>query len=136
MYSIIFQTLMALNALWFTMGFISFSFRSQRFATLISPVDTQEPTLSRLAHSLKFLGGLNLALAVLALACLIKMSPSSDSYRIVALTLGVAHGSQFYTNLQVVRRKEKLWPVLSGTMLFIFVVDGLLAIINFVLAAI
>ena len=51
----------------------------------------------------------------------------------------VGHGSQFAMNVPVAlkgRRGEPVpWRVLSGTMLFIFTIDGLLTLANAICAA-
>jgi len=53
--------------------------------------------------------------------------------------LGTAHLSQFVVNVPVAlrggRQDGSYWDVISGPMLFIFVVDALMTVANFAVAA-
>jgi hypothetical protein len=53
---------------------------------------------------------------------------------ILLIVFATAHFSQFVFNVPVIRGGERqgdsFWPVLSGPMFFIFVVDGLETVIN------
>ena len=95
------------------------------------------------APSMKFLGGFNLALAVLALIRLWRTfgakRPRPPEIRgeqdVEAFVVsGIAHATQFSYNLPHIRGRAKgaPWDVLRGIMLVIFVTDGLGAALNFV----
>jgi len=93
-------------------AFRYFSLTPQAAAKVLVPKSAREAPLFRtVGASLPFLGGMNLALA---------------------------HGSQFVCNVPIAwrggRQGEAFWPVLQGPMLFIFVVDGMLALANLLLA--
>lgn len=98
------------------------------------------PIFPTIVASLKFLGGMNGAFALLAALVLAKQDIFLDHQQrmIFAFVFAAAHFSQFIYNVPIAmqggRQGESYWHVLKGPMLFIFVVDGLLTIANFALA--
>ncbi len=135
------EALLILNLIWFSMGFNVFSLRSQIFAKVVVPKQHRDtPVFDILAHSGKFLGGFNFAFALLNLLLLLNLNVfPTDAQRIILLVVfAVAHGSQFIFNVPVALENKQgagVWQVLSGTMLFIFVIDFTLMLLNLVLAA-
>ncbi|MDT3735394.1 MAG: hypothetical protein ROZ00_04115 [Denitratisoma sp.] len=129
--------LMGLNALWFAAAFRYFSTQPDSAAKVLVPRHARDTPLFRtISASIRFLGGMNLALAGLALLILFNSSlfPDPRQNALFAFVFALAHGSQFYFNVPVARgggrQGDALWPVLSGPMLFIFVVDGALMALN------
>ena len=139
--STVFAAVLILNALWFGAAFRYFSLTPYTAAKVLVPKSAREAPLFRtVAASLPFLGGMNLALALLAVLLLFNFAlfPESGQRALFALTFGLAHGSQFACNVPIAwrggRQGEAFWPVLQRPMLFIFVVDGILALANLLLA--
>jgi hypothetical protein len=133
--------LLVLNALWFGAAFRYFSLTKETAAKLLTPKSAREsPLFKTLSASMPFLGGMNLAFAVLALLLLFNLAlfPDPRQKALFAVVFAVAHASQLAGNLPVARRGgrqgEAYWPVLQGPMLFIFVVDGVLAALNLLVA--
>src|SRR5258706_7823513 len=132
-----FFVIMFLNVLWFGSAFWFFGLRSKQAANLLLPkLQRNEPGYSVLAYSLKFLGGLNLAMAALSIVGLTNnfiLEHHAVSF-LFLLVIGLAHGSQFGFNLPIAIKAYKkqihLWPVLNGPMFFIFIVDGTLCALN------
>ncbi len=128
--------LLILNAVWFASAFWFFSLNPKKAAKLLlSKQHRQEPSFSIFAHSLRFLGGMNLSLSTLSIFCLVSIkniAPAHISF--LLLVFSIAHGSQLVFNIPIAlkeRNKEPhLWSVLGGTMFFIFVVDALLFMLN------
>jgi hypothetical protein len=138
-----FAVVLLLNALWFGAGFRYFSLTPNTAARLLVPRSERESSLFPIiAASVRFLGGLNFAFAMFAVLLLLNDSlfPQPAQRALFATVFAVAHGSQFFSNLSVALRGRKvgksLWPVLSGPMLFIFVVDIMLMLVNTALATI
>jgi hypothetical protein len=132
---------LVLNVLWFGAAFRYFSLTPETAAKLLVPKSAREsPLFMTLSASMPFLGGMNLALAVLALFVLFNLPlfPDARQRALFAVVFAVAHASQFACNLPVAlrggRQGEAYWPVLRGPMLFIFVVDGVLAAANLLVA--
>ncbi len=131
-----FEVILVLNALalWFVMGFNVFSLRPKIFAKLVVPREQRDtPVFGILAESGRFLGGFNFAFALLNILLLASLAtfPSDEQF-------AVAHGSQFIFNVPVAiqnRRGGGIWQVLKGTMLFIFVTDFVMMVLNLLLAA-
>ena len=133
----------ALNALWFGAAFKFFSINPQRAAALLVPqnadLNIPTPMLPTLAASLRFLGGMNFALAAFAilLLCNQALFPHSKQVALFALVFAIAHASQFICNVPIAiqnyRGNTSLWWVLKGRMLFIFVVDFMLMLANAVI---
>ena len=136
-----FETLLVVNTLWFLMGFNVFSLRNQVFAKLLVPRDQRDtPVFDILAASGRFLGGFNLAFAVFngLLLTNLGLFPEDKQRALFLFVFAVAHGSQFAFNLPIAIQNKRgggVWPVLKGTMLFIFSVDFILTLFNLVLAA-
>lgn len=131
-------TVLALNTVWFAIGFWFFSIRPLRAARLLVPWrDRYEASFAVLIHALRFLGGMNLSLALYSL--LLVLHPElwhvPLQVAIPLMIFGVAHGSQFYFNLQLAIRQARgeryLWPVWKGPMLGIFLMDAILCVLNF-----
>lgn len=136
-----FETILLVNFIWFSMGFNLFSMRSTIFAKIVVPKEhRQTPVFDILAHSGKFLGGFNFAFALLNILLLLNLDvfPSDAQRAILLLVFSVAHGSQFIFNLPVAienKRGGGVWQVLTGTMLFIFTIDFTLMLLNLVFCA-
>ena len=137
-----FVGVLTLNALWFGAGFLLFGLAPRRAAKLLVPFAARaSPLFATLAASVRFLGGLNFAFTVFAVLLLLRgtLFPEPAQRALFATVFALAHASQFAFNLPVALQSEKsgdpLWPVFSGTMLLIFVVDGVLALANALLAA-
>ena len=87
----------------------------------------------------RFLGGMNFALALFSLLILANLDlfPDAKQIALFCAVFAVAHVSQFYFNLPVAlgggRKGESLWSVLSGPMRIIFVIDAMLMTVNGVL---
>ena len=135
------EILLVLNAIWFALGFHTFYIRRIIFAKILVAKEHREtPVFAILAESGKFLGGFNIAFAVLNILLLfnLELFNSDAQWALLLLVNAVAHGSQFYANLPIAiqnRRGEGVWQVLKGLILFIFVVDFLLMAANFSLSA-
>ena len=133
---------LALNLLWFSAGFHYFSLKPSSAAKVLVPKASREsPLFVTIAASVRFLGGMNFALALFSLLLLANLDlfPDAKQIALFCAVFAVAHGSQFYFNVPVARgggrKGESLWPVLSGPMRIIFVVDGTLMAVNAVLVA-
>lgn len=128
---------LAFNTVWFAIAFWFFSIRPLRAARLLVPWrDRHEASFAVLIHALRFLGGMNLALALYSLLLLLHPEMWDVALQVVIplMIFGVAHGSQFYFNLPLAVRQARgqryLWPVWNGPMLGIFLADGLLCVLN------
>jgi hypothetical protein len=129
------------NLLWFLAGFRYFSFRQRAAAKILVPKSARKsPLFPTIAAAIRFLGGMNgafaLASAILLGLFLVDSALFNDPAErgILLLIFAAAHFSQFAFNLPVLadgeRQGDAFWPVLSGPMFFIFVVDGLETVIN------
>jgi hypothetical protein len=141
--STVFTVILGLNVLWFGAAFRYFSLTPNTAAKLLVPKSArQSPLFLTIAASVRFLGGMNLAFATFAGLVLLNSSlfPEPSQRALFAGVFSLAHASQFVSNLPVAlqggRIGESLWPVLSGPMFFIFVVDIALMVANAVLAGI
>lgn len=129
-----------LNALWFAAGFHLFWLRGKIFAKVVVPRDHRTtPVFETLIRSGTFVGGFNFAFLVLNVLLLINPGEfdSSRQWAILLIVNAVAHGSQFAGNVPIAlenRQGGGAWQVLGGLMLFIFVVDFMLMVLNAVLA--
>ncbi len=76
---------------------------------------------------------MNLAFSVLAILAATRISVF-EARAYLLLVFGLAHGSQFGFNAPIAWReymkRQHHWSVLNGPMLFIFVGDGVLAVLN------
>jgi len=135
-----FEVILVLNALWFAMGFNVFSLRPKIFAKLVVPREQRDtPVFGILAQSGRFLGGFNFAFALLNILLLASLAtfPSDEQRAILLFVFAVAHGSQFIFNVPVALENKRgggIWQVLKGTMLFIFVTDFVMMVLNLLLA--
>jgi len=136
-----FEVILVLNALWFVMGFNVFSLRPKIFAKLVVPREQRDtPVFGILAESGRFLGGFNFAFSLLNILLLASLAtfPSDEQRAILLFVFSVAHGSQFIFNVPVAIQNKRgggIWQVLKGTMLFIFVTDFVMMVLNLLLAA-
>lgn len=136
-----FTAVLALNVVWFSMAFWYFTLKSSAAAKLLVPKSAREsPLFSTLDASLRFLGAMNFAFALLAALVLVNLSLFGGP-RQRALLAGVfaaAHAGQFLCNVPIAmgggRQGESLWNVLTGPMAFIFVVDFALMLANAVVS--
>lgn len=133
----IFRFVLVLNLLWFGAGFWKFMIRSRAAARLVLPRSARElEIVETVAGVIRFIGGLNLGFAVLSAAGLMLGRTAFIPGVAVALLFAftVAHVSQFAVNAPFARLEARgvvpVWPVLRGTMLVIFVVDGVLTLLN------
>ena len=138
----VFTVILVLNALWFGVAFGYFSLTPNTAARLLVPESAREsPLFPTIAASVQFLGGMNLAFSTFAVLVLLNSSlfPKPGQRALFAGVFSLAHASQAVSNLAVVLRGgrvgESLWPVLSGPMAFIFIVDVALMVANAALAA-
>jgi hypothetical protein len=135
------EVILVLNAIWFLMAFNVFAIRNKVFAKLLVQREYRDtPVFSILAESGKFLGGFNLAFAVLSILLLMNVDifPTDMQRTILLFTIAVAHGTQFVFNIPVAianRRGGGAWQV-KGTMLFIFATDFIMMSLNLALAVI
>ncbi|PCJ45654.1 MAG: hypothetical protein COA99_04450 [Moraxellaceae bacterium] len=135
-----FEIILIVNTIWFAMGFNVFSIRNKIFAKLLVPREQRDtPVFEILAESGRFLGGFNLAFAVCNILLLINLDtfPSEEQRSILLFVFAVAHGSQFAFNVPVAIQNKRgggVWQVLKGTMLFIFITDCIMMLLNLVLA--
>jgi hypothetical protein len=143
MISTAFNIILLLNVLWFGAAFWQFSLRPETAAKGLVPKSARDSPLFRtVAASIRFLGGMNLAFSVFAALLLLNrdLFPDAKQVALFAGVFALAHASQFAFNVPVAlgggRQGEALWPVLSGPMLFIFVVDFTLMIANGTLAVV
>lgn len=135
--------LLLLNATWFAAGFIAFSLKSTGFVKhLVAKENRGEKTLQQLRTALHFLGGFNLALCLLCLALVVSadLFPDVRQWRLIFAFLSLAHGTQFICNLPVAIRESRQqphsWSVLTGPMLFIFIIDAVLMIADAIAVAV
>lgn len=134
------ELLLILNALWFFGGFNLFAVRSRIFAKVVVPREHRDtPVLETLIMSGKFLGGFNLAFCVLNILLLINTSlfDKDLQWAILLSANAVAHGSQFAFNVPVKLQNlhgKGVWQV-KGLMMFIFITDFMLMVLNAILAA-
>jgi len=133
-----YQITLLLNVLWFGAGFWYFALKRNTAAKLLVPRSARSsPLFLTLRTALPFLGGMNFALSLLSAMVLLwqDLFLHSGERAILLIGFAVAHTSQFGVNVPVARaggrQGESYWDVLSGPMLFIFVVDAALALLNF-----
>ncbi|MEM1140644.1 MAG: hypothetical protein AAGH45_12260 [Pseudomonadota bacterium] len=126
---------LAASFVWFAMGFRYFSTQPAAAAKVMIPKSARDtPLFLTFTAAVRFLGGFNAAFALMSLLLLSLALAGSPLFTapgeraIALLILASAHFSQFYFNLPVLRNGERqgeaYWPVLSGPMLMIFVVDA------------
>lgn len=132
-----FTVVLVLNVAWFSMGFWYFTVKSVAAAKLLVPKSAREsPLFSTLSASVRFLGAMNFAFALLAALLLSTLSLFEDPRQraLLAGVFAVAHAGQFLCNVPIAmgggRRGDSLWDVLTGPMLLIFAVDFALMVAN------
>ena len=137
MLDLVYYAVLVLNVLWFGMAFHYFSIKRFAAAKVLVPESSRDsPLFLTIAASVRFLGGMNLAFAILSLLMLLGLLGSTDKDQrgALLLVLAIAHGSQFYFNVPIARgggrQGESLWDVHRGPMKFIFRVDAVLMIAN------
>jgi hypothetical protein len=137
----LYRIVLVANVLWFGAGCWYFWIKHDTAAKLLIPRSARSsPIFETLSAALPFLGGMNLAFCLLAALLLVQTELfAADLERVILLVvLGAAHATQFVINVPVARRGgrigESYWDVLSGPMLFIFVVDAAIATSNVMLA--
>ncbi|MEM1051214.1 MAG: hypothetical protein AAGI28_03885 [Pseudomonadota bacterium] len=135
------QIAVALNALWFAMGFHAFYVRREVFGKVVVPVkeDRNNTAYEAVVESGRFMGGFNFALSALNIALLLGFGGFTSDHQWAMLLAfnSLAHGSQFAGNVPMAianRRGEGIWLVFHGVMLRIFVIDFTLMIANAALA--
>ena len=135
------EIVVLLNAIWFAMGFYAFYLRRRVFGKVVVPVkeDRENTAYDAIVESGRFMGGFNLALALLNIALLFNVGgfETNSQWAVLLAFNAVAHGSQFAGNIPMAlanRRGGGLWPVFKGVMLRIFVIDFTLMILNGALA--
>jgi hypothetical protein len=136
------DVVLALNVLWFGAGAIYFGITATSATKLLVPRPSrQSPLFSTVSSAVRFLGGMNSAFAVLGGVLLFNRAlfPEASQVAVLMSVLALAHGTQFAANVPVAlsrsRQGEPHWPVLSGPMLRIFLVDFALTVANGTLAA-
>ncbi|GAB5501682.1 hypothetical protein [Pyruvatibacter sp.] len=123
------------SLVWFSAALRYFGFQQYAAAKVMVPRSARlSPVFDSMAAGIRFLGGFNGAFALLCLclfALLIAGGPhfTSASERVVVLlAIAAAHFSQFLGNVPILRngerQGERYWPVLSGPMRFIFLMDA------------
>lgn len=131
-----FSITLILNTIWFSMAFYTFSINHRVFAKVVVPRDQRDtPVFEVLAESGRFLGGMNFAFALCNLLLFFQQNLFPEAMQRVFLLFifAVAHATQFAFNVPVALENRKgggVWPVLKGTMLFIFVTDLLMTGLN------
>lgn len=137
----VFIAVLAANALWFGGGFHVFWIKGPLTSNmLIRREHRDSPLRDTVIASGRFLGGMNLGFATLSVLLILFSAHFTQPTQIFVccVAFAVAHGSQFVGNVPIAWREHKgqtpLWPVLRGPMLFIFVVDLIMATLNGVLA--
>jgi hypothetical protein len=125
------------NVVWFGLAFWCFAVRSEQYACLVVPKSKVDANVyAAISWTIKFLGGLNLAIALLAATMLGYPHIFHERLQnaVLMLFFGIAHGTQFVYNIPIalreLQRKPHLWPVLTGEMLTIFIGDGILCGFN------
>ncbi len=131
-----FAAVMALNIVWFGLAFYFFSIRPVVVAKLLVPRAERDSVLfGTVMYALRFLGGMNFALAALSLVLLLNpvgFTPGQQGW--LALVLAVAHASQCSFNMPLVLNQRGMPGAtrlgLSPSMRMIFAVDGVMTVAN------
>ncbi len=138
MIKIFYQSVLLLNVLWFGAGFWYFVIKRNTAAKLLVPKTARSsPIFPTISSALPFLGGMNFALSLFAALLLARpdLFTAPQEQIILISVFGVAHATQFLFNVPIARQGgrigESYWDVLKGPMLFIFVVDAIMAAFNF-----
>ncbi|WP_286222215.1 hypothetical protein [Marinobacter apostichopi] len=141
MLEVAFIIVLVANALWFGSAFRVFWLKGPQTSNmLIRREHRDSPLRETVIASGRFLGGMNLGFSVLSVLLILFSAHFTQPIQmfVVCTAFGVAHGSQFVGNVPPALRERKgetpVWPVLRGPMLFIFVVDLIMAAVNGALA--
>jgi hypothetical protein len=124
------------NLIWFGLGFRLFWLRPRQAAYLLVRPETKgEESRTALVAAMPFLGGMNLALALMSGAALIaSVCAGTPAPWQVLLGCALAHATQFAVNVPHARRGGRdggaPWDVLRGTMRLIYTLDLACAIAN------
>ena len=127
---------LAINVVWFLLGFRLFALRPRQAVKLLVPEATRDEMSRRaLVDALPFLGGMNFAFAALSGAALtVKLVTGTAPSWTLFFASSVAHATQFACNVPLAMRGGRAggasWNVLRGPMFFIFVVDASCAVAN------
>ena len=135
------QIVFLLNGMWLLAAFAQFSIAQSNTIKILVPYEKRDnPLVPTLKASVAFLGGMNLAIALLCfyLATDPEEFANAKAQTVLFAFLAAVNFSQFYFNLPVLLNKRKtgvpVWPVLSGPMLLIFVVDAVMTVIDTIAA--
>lgn len=123
------------SLLWFSAALRYFGFQHYAATKVMVPRSARSsPVFDSMAAGVRFLGGFNgafalLCLCLLALLVMGSLHFTSVAERVVLLAaIATAHLSQFLGNVPILRngerQGERYWPVLSGPMRFIFLMDA------------
>jgi hypothetical protein len=131
-----FAVIMVLNVAWFGLAVYFFSVRPVLVAKLLVPRGERDSLLfGTVMYTLRFLGGMNFALALLSLVLLVNpvgFTPVQQGW--LALVLAVAHASQCSLNMPLVLKQRGMPGAtqlgLSRPMRMIFAVDCVMTVAN------
>lgn len=126
------------NTLWFGGAFVQFSIaQSNTLKILVPREERSNPIAPTLSASVAFLGAMNLPIGLLSLYLLAFRPPffqATDAQLALFVFFSACHFGQFAWNLPVLLRGGRIgvayWPVLTGPMLRIFVIDAALFVAN------
>lgn len=137
------EVVLALNAIWFAMGFHAFYVRRKLFAKVVVPNKDHRDNSAyeAVVETGRFMGGFNLALSVLNILLLLNIGGFDKDSQWATLLIfnAIAHGSQFAGNIPMAiqnRHGKGLWSVFKGVMLRIFVIDFTLMVFNTAVAVV
>ncbi len=123
--------------MWFAAAFVQFSIAQTNTLKILVPREARDnPLAPTIKASVAFLGGMNGALAAFCLFLALNgdMFDAPAERHVLFAFLAFANFSQLAFNLPVLARGGRqgvaCWPVLSGPMLIIFVIDGALTVID------
>ena len=133
------------SALWCAAAFRYFSFQHRAAAKVFVPKSArQSPLFETITALTRFLGGMNAALALLAITLFvfwiagIPLFEQKLERAVILMVFAVAHFSQFIFNVPILkngeRQGEAYWYVKSGPMRFIFLMDAAQTVIALVAA--
>jgi hypothetical protein len=131
-----FSAVMVLNIVWFGTAVYFFCIRPVTVAKLLVPRRERDSVLfGTVMYALRFLGGMNFALALLALVLLLNpvgFTPVQQGW--LALVLAVAHASQCAFNMPLVLNQRGMPGAgqlgLSAPMRLLFAVDCVMMVAN------
>ncbi len=130
------------NVVWFGLAFWLFALRPRRAVMMLTTrAAAAEASHEALVAALRFLGGMNLAMAALSAAALGSWwrTGAFDWAWLVFFASAVAHASQLAFNVPLALKGGRVggapWDVLRGPMALIFVVDALSALLNAAMSA-